>query len=92
MAEFPVDPMMSKMLIVSEKYNVVEEILSITAMLNTGGALFYKPKDKVSFLQFFCEMPPHSFCDPPSCVIHPMPDLVFAFPAGPASGHVAQGI
>ncbi|EGD75232.1 ATP-dependent helicase [Salpingoeca rosetta] len=46
MAEFPVDPMMSKMLIASEKYGCVEEILSITAMLNTGGALFYRPKDK----------------------------------------------
>lgn len=58
MAEFPVDPMMSKMLIVSEKYNVVEEILSITAMLNTGGALFYKPKDKVSSrLQSFRNIP-----------------------------------
>ena len=41
------DPMMSKMLCVSEKYGVVEEVLSITAMLNIGGALFYKPKDKV---------------------------------------------
>jgi pre-mRNA-splicing factor ATP-dependent RNA helicase DHX16 len=47
MAELPVEPMMAKMLIASEKYGVVEEILSITAMLNTGGALFYRPKDKV---------------------------------------------
>ena len=47
MAEFPVDPMMGKMLCVAEKYGVVEEILSITAMLNVGGALFYRPKDKV---------------------------------------------
>eukprot|EP00040_Diaphanoeca_grandis_P018270 m.96001 g.96001 ORF g.96001 m.96001 type:complete len:1070 (+) comp26859_c0_seq1:164-3373(+) len=46
MAEFPVDPMLSKMLIVSEKYGVVEEILSITAMLQIGGALFYRPKDR----------------------------------------------
>lgn len=38
--------MMGKMLCVSEKYGVVEEILSITAMLNIGGALFYRPKDK----------------------------------------------
>jgi HrpA-like RNA helicase len=47
MAEFPVDPMMGKMLCASEKYGVVEEILTITAMLNIGGALFYRPKDKV---------------------------------------------
>ncbi len=46
MAEFPVDPMMSKMLISAEKYGCVEEVLSVTAMLNTGGALFYRPKDK----------------------------------------------
>ncbi len=52
MAEFPVDPMMGKMLCVAEKYGVVEEILSITAMLNIGGALFYRPKDKVDCLVF----------------------------------------
>lgn len=46
MAEFPVEPMMSKMLIASEQYGVVEEVLSITAMLSVGGALFYRPKDK----------------------------------------------
>lgn len=46
MAEFPVDPMLSKMLIASEEYGVVDEIISITAMLSIGGALFYKPKDK----------------------------------------------
>eukprot|EP00038_Savillea_parva_P019455 m.27593 g.27593 ORF g.27593 m.27593 type:complete len:1068 (-) comp4427_c0_seq1:179-3382(-) len=46
MAEFPVDPMLSKMLVSSEKYGVVDEILSITAMLQIGGALFYRPKDR----------------------------------------------
>merc|ERR1712166_563508 len=46
MAEFPCDPMLSKMLIVSETYGVVEEILSVTAMLQIGGALFYRPKDR----------------------------------------------
>jgi pre-mRNA-splicing factor ATP-dependent RNA helicase DHX16 len=46
MAEFPVDPMLSKMLVSSEKYGVVEEILSITAMMQIGGALFYRPKDR----------------------------------------------
>lgn len=46
MAEFPVDPMLSKMLVSSEKYGVVEEILAITAMLQIGGALFYRPKDR----------------------------------------------
>lgn len=47
MAEFPVEPQLSKILIASEKYGVVEEILSITSMLSIGSALFYRPKDKV---------------------------------------------
>eukprot|EP00051_Salpingoeca_urceolata_P001944 m.45412 g.45412 ORF g.45412 m.45412 type:complete len:1050 (+) comp11779_c0_seq1:360-3509(+) len=46
MAEFPLDPMLSKMLIAAEKYGVVEEILSITAMLSIGASLFYRPKEK----------------------------------------------
>ncbi len=46
MAEFPLDPMMSKMLIQSEKYDVVNEILSITAMLSVGDSLFFRPKDR----------------------------------------------
>ncbi|XP_071802163.1 pre-mRNA-splicing factor ATP-dependent RNA helicase DHX16-like [Asterias amurensis] len=47
MAEFPVDPMMSKMILASEKYQCTEEILSITAMLSVGNAIFYRPKDKI---------------------------------------------
>lgn len=47
MAEFPVDPMMSKMILASEKYKCSEEILSITAMLSVNNAVFYRPKDKV---------------------------------------------
>ncbi|XP_066295564.1 pre-mRNA-splicing factor ATP-dependent RNA helicase DHX16-like [Branchiostoma lanceolatum] len=46
MAEFPVDPMLSKMIIASEQYKCVEEILTITAMLNVQGSIFYRPKDK----------------------------------------------
>lgn len=46
MAEFPLEPMMSKMLIASEKYGCVEEILSVCAMLSIGGSLFYRPKDR----------------------------------------------
>lgn len=46
MAEFPLEPMMSKMLIAGEKYGVVEEVLSINAMLSIGGALFFRPKDR----------------------------------------------
>jgi pre-mRNA-splicing factor ATP-dependent RNA helicase DHX16 len=46
MAEFPVDPMLSKMIIQSEKYNCSEEIISITAMLSVNNTIFYRPKDK----------------------------------------------
>ncbi|KAK0171609.1 hypothetical protein PV328_005040 [Microctonus aethiopoides] len=47
MAEFPLDPMMAKMLIASEKYRCSEEIASIAAMLSVNGAIFYRPKDKI---------------------------------------------
>lgn len=46
MAEFPLDPMLSKMLIASEHYRCSEEVATICAMLTCGGAIFYKPKDK----------------------------------------------
>ncbi|KAK9510947.1 hypothetical protein O3M35_005618 [Rhynocoris fuscipes] len=47
MAEFPVDPMMGKMLLASEKYKCSDEIVSIAAMLSVNGAIFYRPKDKL---------------------------------------------
>nr|XP_054769577.1 pre-mRNA-splicing factor ATP-dependent RNA helicase DHX16-like [Lytechinus pictus] len=47
MAEFPVDPMLAKMILASEKYKCSEEILSITAMLSVNNAIFYRPKDKI---------------------------------------------
>ena len=50
MAEFPVDPMMAKMLLASEKYKCSEEIVSIAAMLSVNGAIFYRPKDKISIV------------------------------------------
>lgn len=46
MAEFPLDPMLSKTLIQSEKYQCSEEICTICSMLTSGGAIFYRPKDK----------------------------------------------
>ncbi|XP_065220095.1 pre-mRNA-splicing factor ATP-dependent RNA helicase DHX16 [Planococcus citri] len=46
MAELPVDPMMSKMLLASEKFKCSEEIVSIAAMLSVNSAIFYRPKDK----------------------------------------------
>ncbi|KAL3939494.1 MAG: hypothetical protein SGBAC_005800 [Bacillariaceae sp.] len=47
MAEFPLEPMLSKAVIVSEKYECVSEVLSTVAMLSLGASVFYRPKDKV---------------------------------------------
>ncbi|XP_076945708.1 pre-mRNA-splicing factor ATP-dependent RNA helicase DEAH1-like [Bidens hawaiensis] len=46
MAEFPLDPMLSKMIVASEKYQCSDEIISIAAMLSIGSSIFYRPKDK----------------------------------------------
>lgn len=47
MAEFPVDPLMAKMLIASEKYKCSEEVVTISAMLSVNSSIFYRPKDKI---------------------------------------------
>lgn len=47
MAEFPVDPMMAKMLLASEKYKCSEEVVTIAAMLSVNSSVFYRPKDKI---------------------------------------------
>ncbi|KZV21698.1 hypothetical protein F511_02856 [Dorcoceras hygrometricum] len=46
MAEFPLDPMLSKMIVASDKYQCSDEIISIAAMLSIGNSIFYRPKDK----------------------------------------------
>lgn len=46
MAELPVDPMMSRMILSSAENKVVEEILIVAAMLSVNGSIFYRPKDK----------------------------------------------
>ncbi|KAL5520016.1 hypothetical protein ACEPAG_1676 [Sanghuangporus baumii] len=46
MAEFPVDPMLSKAIIASENYSCTDEVLTIIAMLSESGSIFYRPKDK----------------------------------------------
>ncbi|KAL6962428.1 Pre-mRNA-splicing factor ATP-dependent RNA helicase DEAH1, partial [Sarracenia purpurea var. burkii] len=46
MSEFPLDPMLSKMIVASEKYQCSDEIISIAAMLSVGSSIFYRPKDK----------------------------------------------
>lgn len=46
MAEFPLDPMLSKMLVQADKYGCVDEIVSIAGMLSVNNAIYYRPKDK----------------------------------------------
>ncbi|XP_054805557.1 pre-mRNA-splicing factor ATP-dependent RNA helicase DEAH1-like isoform X2 [Prosopis cineraria] len=46
MAEFPLDPMLSKMIVASDNYKCSEDIISIAAMLSIGNSVFYRPKDK----------------------------------------------
>ncbi|TFK49633.1 pre-mRNA splicing factor [Heliocybe sulcata] len=46
MAEFPVDPMLSKAIIASEDYSCTDEVLTIISMLSESGSIFYRPKDK----------------------------------------------
>ncbi|GFE54281.1 DEAD-box family helicase [Babesia ovis] len=46
MAELPMDPTYSKMLLASEKYKCTNEIITICAMMGVGNNIFYRPKDK----------------------------------------------
>ncbi|KAH1264470.1 Pre-mRNA-splicing factor ATP-dependent RNA helicase DEAH1 [Glycine max] len=46
MAEFPLDPTLSKMIVASEKFKCSDDIISIAAMLSVGKSIFYRPKDK----------------------------------------------
>ncbi|CAI2181811.1 2391_t:CDS:1 [Funneliformis geosporum] len=46
MAEYPLDPVLSKTIITSEKYHCSEEVISIISMLNVQSSVFYRPKDK----------------------------------------------
>ena len=46
MAEFPVDPMLSKVIIASEHFKCVDQILTVVAMITNGNAIFFRPKEK----------------------------------------------
>ncbi|XP_055388375.1 LOW QUALITY PROTEIN: uncharacterized protein LOC129616893 [Condylostylus longicornis] len=46
MAEFPMDPMFSKMIVNAQQYGCVDECVTIAAMLSVGNAIFYRPKDQ----------------------------------------------
>ena len=49
MSEFPVHPMMSKMLISLEKYKCSEEIVTISALLSVNNAILYRPNDRAVY-------------------------------------------
>ena len=46
MAEFPLDPLLAKIVIASEQYKCVDQIITICSMLSVGNSIFYRPKDK----------------------------------------------
>lgn len=46
MAEFPADPQLSRMIIAADTLGVVQEAVTIAAMLDVAGSLFFKPKGK----------------------------------------------
>eukprot|EP01133_Synstelium_polycarpum_P002542 gene2542-2913_t len=46
MAEFPLDPQLAKMLLASDKFGVVDEVMTVAAMLSVANTVFYRPKDK----------------------------------------------
>uniref|UniRef100_A0A6A7G1D3 RNA helicase n=3 Tax=Hirondellea gigas TaxID=1518452 RepID=A0A6A7G1D3_9CRUS len=46
MAEFPMDPMMSKTLIQAGTYKCSEQMVTICSMLSVNNAVFYTPKEK----------------------------------------------
>lgn len=46
MAELPLDPMMAKALLASERYGCSEEVATICAMLSVNNTIFYRPKEK----------------------------------------------
>lgn len=39
--------MLSKILIKSEEYQCVDQIMTICAMLSIGNSVFYRPKDRI---------------------------------------------
>jgi pre-mRNA-splicing factor ATP-dependent RNA helicase DHX16 len=46
MAEFPLDPQLSKSLLAAEAFGVAGSVATVCAMVSAGGAVFYRPKEK----------------------------------------------
>ena len=51
MAELPLDPCMSRMILAGEKYKCVPELVTVAAMLSVQNAIFYTPKDKRQYAE-----------------------------------------
>lgn len=47
MAEFPMDPLLSRTILSSEEYKCVDQVVTICAMLSVGNTVFFRPKDKI---------------------------------------------
>lgn len=45
MSEFPLDPSLSKMLIMAEQFKCTEEVLTVVSMLSVP-TVFFRPKDR----------------------------------------------
>jgi len=46
MADLPIDPMLARFLLQSERYRCVRQALTICAMLSAGSTIFYRPKTR----------------------------------------------
>lgn len=48
MAEFPLEPQLSKMTLTSVDLGCSDEIITVVAMISSGQTVFYRPRDKQS--------------------------------------------
>ena len=46
MAEFPLDPMLAKVITASETFKAIDQVLTVCSMLSVGNSIFFRPKDK----------------------------------------------
>lgn len=51
MSQLPMEPMMAKAIIAGDKYQCMEEVITIVAMLGVGNSVFFTPKEKVQQAQ-----------------------------------------
>eukprot|EP01065_Artemidia_motanka_P038090 TRINITY_DN4695_c2_g1_i1.p1 TRINITY_DN4695_c2_g1~~TRINITY_DN4695_c2_g1_i1.p1 ORF type:complete len:919 (+),score=309.97 TRINITY_DN4695_c2_g1_i1:171-2927(+) len=51
MAEFPLDPQLSKTLCVSKQYRCSDQVVTVCSMLSVGNSIFHVPRDKKRLAQ-----------------------------------------